>query len=112
MARRRPVVVVVHHTRVAAKNVMVSVPHDASLETTFTILQFAVVVPLIALAYQDDVEELISKALAIFTIRNSATCPRCGNHRRALDPPHYLGSFLAEAIWRLPDHLDNMSPPR
>jgi hypothetical protein len=37
---------------VAAKNVMVSVPDYVLLETTFTILQFAVVGPLIALAYR------------------------------------------------------------
>jgi hypothetical protein len=37
---------------VAAKNVMVSVPDYVLLETTFTILQFAVVDPLIALAYR------------------------------------------------------------
>jgi hypothetical protein len=37
---------------VAAKNVMVSVPDYVLLETAFTILQFAVVGPLIALAYR------------------------------------------------------------
>jgi hypothetical protein len=37
---------------VAAKNVMVSVPDYMLLETAFTILQFAVVGPLIALAYR------------------------------------------------------------
>jgi len=37
---------------VAAKNVMVSAPDYVLLETTFTILQFAVVGPLIALAYR------------------------------------------------------------
>lgn len=37
---------------VAAKNVMVSVPDYVLLETAFTILQFAIVGPLIALAYR------------------------------------------------------------
>ena len=37
---------------VAAKNVMVSVPDYVLLETAFTILQFAVVGPLIAFAYR------------------------------------------------------------
>ena len=37
---------------VAAKNVMVSVPDYVLLETAFTILQFVVVGPLIALAYR------------------------------------------------------------
>ena len=37
---------------VAAKNVMVSVPDFVLLETAFTILQFAIVGPLIALAYR------------------------------------------------------------
>jgi hypothetical protein len=37
---------------VAAKNVMVSVPDYVLLETAFTILQFSVVGPLIALAYR------------------------------------------------------------
>jgi hypothetical protein len=37
---------------VAAKNVMVSVPDYVLLETAFTVLQFAVVGPLIALAYR------------------------------------------------------------
>jgi len=38
---------------VAAKNIMISVPTYVALETGFTILQFAVVGPLIALAYRD-----------------------------------------------------------
>lgn len=37
---------------VAAKNVMVSVPDYLLLETAFTVLQFAIVGPLIALAYR------------------------------------------------------------
>lgn len=37
---------------VAAKNVMTSVPTYLALETAFTIVQFAVVGPLIALAYR------------------------------------------------------------
>jgi hypothetical protein len=37
---------------VGAKNVMVSVPDFVLLETAFTILQFAIVGPLIALAYR------------------------------------------------------------
>ena len=37
---------------VAAKNVMVSVPDFVLLETAFTILQFVIVGPLIALAYR------------------------------------------------------------
>ena len=37
---------------VAAKNVMVSVPDYVLLETAFTVLQFAVVGPLIALAWR------------------------------------------------------------
>ncbi len=37
---------------VAAKNVMVSVPDYVLLETAFTILQFVVVGPLIALAWR------------------------------------------------------------
>jgi hypothetical protein len=37
---------------VAAKNVMTSVPDYVLLETSFTILQFAIVGPLIALAYR------------------------------------------------------------
>jgi hypothetical protein len=37
---------------VAAKNMMVSVPDYLLLETTFTVLQFAVVGPLIALAWR------------------------------------------------------------
>ncbi|MCW5705005.1 MAG: hypothetical protein AB7I42_06045 [Bradyrhizobium sp.] len=37
---------------VAAKNVMISVPDYLLLETAFTVLQFAVVGPLIALAYR------------------------------------------------------------
>ena len=37
---------------VGAKNVMVSVPDYVLLETAFTILQFAIVGPLIALAYR------------------------------------------------------------
>lgn len=37
---------------VAAKNVMISVPDYVLLETVFTILQFVVVGPLIALAYR------------------------------------------------------------
>lgn len=37
---------------VAAKNVMVSVPDFVLLETAFTTLQFAIVGPLIALAYR------------------------------------------------------------
>ncbi|MCA6119057.1 hypothetical protein J6524_29865 [Bradyrhizobium sp. WSM 1738] len=37
---------------VAAKHVMVSVPDYVLLETAFTILQFAIVGPLIALAYR------------------------------------------------------------
>jgi hypothetical protein len=37
---------------VAAKNVMVSVPDYVLLETAFTILQFVVVGPLIALAHR------------------------------------------------------------
>ena len=37
---------------VGAKNAMVSVPDFVLLETTFTILQFMVVGPLIALAYR------------------------------------------------------------
>jgi len=38
---------------VAAKHVMSSVPSYVALETGFTLLQFAVVGPLIALAYRD-----------------------------------------------------------
>lgn len=38
---------------VAAKNIMSSVPTYMLLETGFTVLQFAVVGPLIALAYRD-----------------------------------------------------------
>lgn len=37
---------------VAAKNAMVSVPDYVLLETAFTVLQFAIVGPLIALAYR------------------------------------------------------------
>lgn len=37
---------------VAAKNVMTSVPTYLMLETGFTLLQFAIVGPLIALAYR------------------------------------------------------------
>jgi hypothetical protein len=37
---------------VAAKNIMTSVPDYVLLETAFTILQFAIVGPLIALAYR------------------------------------------------------------
>jgi hypothetical protein len=38
---------------VAAKNIMTSVPTYVGLETGFTLLQFLVVGPLIALAYRD-----------------------------------------------------------
>jgi hypothetical protein len=38
---------------VAAKNVMTSVPTYLALETAFTLVQFAVVGPLIALAYKE-----------------------------------------------------------
>jgi hypothetical protein len=38
---------------VAAKNIMISVPAFVQLETGFTLLQFLIVGPLIALAYRD-----------------------------------------------------------
>jgi hypothetical protein len=47
---------------VAAKNVMVSVPDYVLLETAFTLLQFAIVGPLIALAYRDETKGPIPKA--------------------------------------------------
>ncbi|MBA2400713.1 MAG: hypothetical protein H0V72_18815 [Bradyrhizobium sp.] len=47
---------------VAAKNIMASVPDFVLLETAFTILQFAIVGPLIALAYRSGPMESNSTA--------------------------------------------------